>query len=241
MTPTPLDAIVGAQIAIPKASKSPTLSHFKGTWTAFGDRLLPAADPPSISRDTMIQQHFPPFRLDQATSLVGKLRSDKDDPSSSSELNLDSSDPINKYRAYYYVVDHDTEITPVDPDLENASISHSSSFSSPRGRDAMFRSRVINRDRTCIVDGAYEEDCEAAHIIGSSLGNEYIKTLTTKRHVNEDPVISDINDVRNGLLMNISLYNNFGQSIAFLRVPNPFMRMKDIPSNNSAVNLEEER
>ncbi|KAL4245530.1 hypothetical protein ABKN59_009830 [Abortiporus biennis] len=67
MTPTPLDAIVGAQIAIPKASKSPTLSHFKGTWPAFGDRLLPAADPPSISRDIMIQQHFPPFRLDQAT------------------------------------------------------------------------------------------------------------------------------------------------------------------------------
>ncbi|KAL4245513.1 hypothetical protein ABKN59_009829 [Abortiporus biennis] len=174
------------------------------------------------------------------TGLVGKLRSDKDDPSSS-ELNLDSSDPITKYRAYYYVVDHDTEITPVDPDLENASISDSSSFSSPRGRDAMFRSRVIDRDRTCIVDGAYEEDCEAAHIIGSSLGNEYIKTLTTKRHVNEDPVISDINDVRNGFLMNISLYNNFGQSIAFLRVPNPFMRIKDIPSNNSAVNLEEER
>ncbi|EKM74995.1 hypothetical protein AGABI1DRAFT_132696 [Agaricus bisporus var. burnettii JB137-S8] len=80
--------------------------------------------------------------------------------------------------------------------------------------------------------------CEAAHIIPHSKGNKYITKLHPRHHINLQPPLNDINDVRNGILIYIAFHHHLGLSeIAFLRTPNFAMATSDVPAVSSDPGL----
>ncbi|KAI0789421.1 hypothetical protein C8Q75DRAFT_765568 [Abortiporus biennis] len=165
------------------------------------------------------------------TGRVGTLRPRPD----VQDLNLDSSEPIEMYPNYYYILQEDVEISPVDPDLGSSTISDISSLSSLSGRHEYFKEALVARDCTCIMSQAIPFGCDGAHLIRCSLGDKYIKTVTQKRRYNDDPIINDIDDVRNGLLVNAYLHRYLGRSVALLQVPNPFLHTVHIPGVDSSI------
>ncbi|OBZ67713.1 hypothetical protein A0H81_12342 [Grifola frondosa] len=66
-------------------------------------------------------------------------------------------------------------------------------------------------------------------------GDEYITHLTTFRSCeDDDPVISDIDDIRNGLLVNSILYNYLHKTVAFLQTPNFILSPRHVDPENTS-------
>ena len=121
----------------------------------------------------------------------------------------------------------------LDPDLMDDRTSlDGSQMSTARGD---FAQRVKGRDGTCVMTGDADYPV-ACHIIPHAKGHEvrfeylwnrfkssfqgqYIINLIHHRHENLDPPLDNINDTRNGILLNILLHSSFGVSkCAFLQV-----------------------
>jgi len=93
-----------------------------------------------------------------------------------------------------------------------------------------FEHAVLHRDMRCFVSGVDSSECTPCHIIPFVRTNEYIASLTRKRGQGEESVISNINDVRNGLLLGVTIHNAFRRGrIAFLKTPNFAMSTSDVP------------
>jgi len=86
---------------------------------------------------------------------------------------------------------------------------------------AEFRDDIVERDGSSVVNGVTEAFCDECHLIPHSKGNEYIQSLCLWRTIAEDPEIEDIDDVRNGILLNPDVHRFFDVSyLAVLRTPN---------------------
>jgi hypothetical protein len=105
-------------------------------------------------------------------------------------------------------------------------------------RRADFRQGVIARDSTCVITGQPPNLCDACHIVPHSKGNnvrplkfydlamfsffnKYMSNAVRHRGGTDDPVnnLNDIDDIRNGLLLNklLHVFIGTGES-AFLMV-----------------------
>ncbi|KZT00283.1 uncharacterized protein LAESUDRAFT_560332 [Laetiporus sulphureus 93-53] len=140
------------------------------------------------------------------------------------DLDDSTSIDISQNNNYYYR--HEGDLSPVDLAIERRCIWDSSSDS---GRCGDFASRVTERDgNTCVLSGGPPLACDAVHLIRFSLGDEYITHLTTKRKIGNDPIIKEIDDVRNGILVNCLIHRYLGRSAAFLKVPNLFLEARHV-------------
>ncbi|OCH91255.1 hypothetical protein OBBRIDRAFT_825422 [Obba rivulosa] len=142
-------------------------------------------------------------------------------------VDLDDPFSINPTRSVSYYYRHEGDLCPAALDAELSS----TSFSERNRRDSKFRRSLITRDESCVDSLAPEEDSEAAHLLRFSFGHEYIRNMTTRRQLCNDPIIYDINDVRNGLLLNSTAHRHLAKNVAILPVPNPFMNGDHAPSD----------
>ncbi|KAI9460008.1 hypothetical protein HD554DRAFT_2176781 [Boletus coccyginus] len=129
---------------------------------------------------------------------------------------------------YYHTSDDEKlKMFPADIDMDRTAITSNSEATS---RAADFRSDVVERDRMCVLTGDEEEDCDAAHLLPRSKGDEYIETYTQRR--GRDPagndIVCQIDDVRNGILLNAIAHRHFGTNMAFLMTPNFAMTTADV-------------
>ncbi|KAH0826894.1 hypothetical protein J3R83DRAFT_4447 [Lanmaoa asiatica] len=98
-------------------------------------------------------------------------------------------------------------------------------------RRESFRRDVLLRDGSCVVTREDAGDCDAAHLIPRSKGDEYIARVVQKRsHLyTPPPSITGIDDTQNGLLLNKLLHSRLGRGrIAFLKTPNYGLEPTDI-------------
>ncbi|KAK0441720.1 uncharacterized protein EV420DRAFT_1278611 [Desarmillaria tabescens] len=114
-------------------------------------------------------------------------------------------------------------IFPIDPDFEEGSVTTLS-----EDQSSTFRTSIIERDGTCIVTNNPPPYCEAVHLIRQSKGSEYIERFTQRRGDGPGDIITDIDDPRNGLLVNRMLHVAFGHSVAILLTPNFIMKTTDV-------------
>ncbi|EDR10389.1 uncharacterized protein LACBIDRAFT_317243 [Laccaria bicolor S238N-H82] len=147
-------------------------------------------------------------------------------------------------RMYYYI-SQDKDYRLLDPNLMNGRTSYTSDVTNRR---ANFRDDVVNRDRRCVVTGAAPAQCQACHIVPHATVNhwqvrsgpwyrsrrlfqtQYMKNLVDYRQAVVDPLLDDVNDTRNGILLNRMLHTAFGTSqVAFLQLPNFAMNVNDVP------------
>ncbi|OBZ67845.1 Docosahexaenoic acid omega-hydroxylase CYP4F3 [Grifola frondosa] len=146
----------------------------------------------------------------------------------SDPVNYDLPVPLDSSTDYYFHPEQD--VRPIDPDVE----ANSDSSTNESARDD-FRERLISRDGTCVVNEAVAVSCEGAHLIRFSRGNEYIEHLTTFRSCeDDDSVISNINDTRNGLLVNSTLHKFLCKSVAFLQTPNFILSPRHVDPENTS-------
>jgi hypothetical protein len=128
----------------------------------------------------------------------------------------------------------------LDADGIDGRTSDASSLSTRR---AAFRQELIDRDTTCVLIGSPADDCDACHIIPRSKGDEvrpemsprFATNLTSLKYmanlvchrggIGDDDTLDSIDDIRNGLLLTVTLDRRFGiGEIAFLRVSHPMPR-----------------
>jgi hypothetical protein len=127
-----------------------------------------------------------------------------------------------------------------DPRLVNVNVvdDRTSDASDLTLHRADFRQRVIAHDSTCVITGDPPHLCDACHILPHSKGNnvrpqkfydlatfsffnKYMSNAVHHRGGTDDPVndLNDINDIRNGLLLNKLLHVFIGNGdSAFLMV-----------------------
>lgn len=133
-------------------------------------------------------------------------------------VDYDTPDVLEEVESvyYHYPEGYDQEISPIDVQLESSISSSTSS-----ARDPVFRRSIVGRDERDVVTGFEEWSCQAAHLIRFSKGDEYIQRLTNLRPgENGSDIITDINSIRNGLLVNTTVHKLMGKDIAFLPTPN---------------------
>ncbi|KAF8526587.1 hypothetical protein BU17DRAFT_82697 [Hysterangium stoloniferum] len=100
-----------------------------------------------------------------------------------------------------------------------------------------FRDDVVERDESSVVNGLEKEFCEAAHLIPHSKGNDYIQALCLWRSIEEEPEIDNINDIRNGILVNKDVHTYFTLSrLAVLHTPNFALDMDEVLPNSTYQN-----
>lgn len=104
-------------------------------------------------------------------------------------------------RLYYFVSAGAPRLA--DVDAADVRTSVASSITSRR-RD--FRIDLVERDGTCVLTGDIESLCTACHILPHAKGNNYIV-----RHRGRPRDIDDINDIRNGLLLQSVFHTAFGR------------------------------
>lgn len=92
-------------------------------------------------------------------------------------------------------------------------------------RGLHFRRDVRQRDGCCIITQERAEDCDAAHLIPRSKGDEYIQRVVQDRSPlyghTSIPSISGIDAIENGVFLSKLLHSKFGRGdVAFLMTPN---------------------
>ncbi|KDQ12431.1 hypothetical protein BOTBODRAFT_176379 [Botryobasidium botryosum FD-172 SS1] len=113
----------------------------------------------------------------------------------------------------------------IDPDVLTMASTHSSQL---RDTDLLANIQACDGGY-CIYTGISNPD--AAHIIPRAKGNDYIRTLTTRRRDSkgEQVVIEDIEDLRNVLPLNAIIYKELKLgSIAFLKTPVRSLKSVDV-------------
>ncbi|KAK0443348.1 uncharacterized protein EV420DRAFT_1027101 [Desarmillaria tabescens] len=143
----------------------------------------------------------------------GSLSFDPD----STEFDYDA--PLRPCDLYYHA---HGPIFPIDPDLENAS---KTSYSTGLSDSSPLKTLILERDESCVATNIDASYCRAAHLIVQSQGSQYIRMYTEGRSGGKDEdVIDDIDDPRNGLLVNVLLHGVLGQRAAILPTPNFIMK-----------------
>ncbi|KAI9456922.1 hypothetical protein HD554DRAFT_2042455 [Boletus coccyginus] len=132
---------------------------------------------------------------------------------------------------YYHTSDDEKQkMIPADLDMDRTTIINISDASEATSRRAQFRSDVVERDRVCVLTGYMERGCDAVHLLPHSKGDEYIESYTERR--SRDPagndIVFEIDDVRNGILLNKIAHGTFGKKFAFLITPNFAMTTADV-------------
>ncbi|KAJ7193313.1 hypothetical protein GGX14DRAFT_589009 [Mycena pura] len=125
---------------------------------------------------------------------------------------------------YYYFSSHPARFIDIDAIDDKVT----DSVGTPRR--ASFREAVVNRDSICILTRVNAGNCEACHIIPHSKGDEYLASLSVHRGI--DPAITEIKDVRNGLLLFIGLHKPFGLGqigLLLTGAENPYLGVQDVP------------
>ncbi|KAF8815106.1 hypothetical protein BYT27DRAFT_7199581 [Phlegmacium glaucopus] len=151
-------------------------------------------------------------------------------------LSMSATGPIDDYTAnivachYYFISEGQPRLA--DVDLIDDRTSNASNLSICR---ADFRSRIIERDGTCVCTGELPRDCNACHIIPHSKGNDYlVNALSYRSGPNNVEELDGIDDIRNGFLLSTFLHRPFGDgSLAFLKTPNLYLSVNDIPYNKN--------
>ncbi|KAN0097128.1 hypothetical protein V8E55_001574 [Tylopilus felleus] len=134
--------------------------------------------------------------------------------------------PSESANLYYHTSDAEKQrMFPADPDMGHTTITSSD----PTTRVDL-RSQVIERDGTCVLTRFHSFNCDAAHLLPHSKGDEYIDNYTHRRSRDTDgnDIVSEIDDVRNGILLNKVAHPNLGKNIAFLMTPNFAMSTADV-------------
>ncbi|KAF8313384.1 hypothetical protein F5887DRAFT_1237316 [Amanita rubescens] len=129
--------------------------------------------------------------------------------------------------AYFFI--SEGEACLVDADVMDDRTSNASQLTTRRND---FRTKVIERDGTCVITDEPVSNCVGCHIIPHEKGSNYISNVVRNRSGTDDSVndINDINDIRNGLLLSNLLHRPFGfGKIAFLKTPNFALDVDDIP------------
>ncbi|KAK0205829.1 hypothetical protein DFS33DRAFT_1310085 [Desarmillaria ectypa] len=139
-----------------------------------------------------------------------------------SNTDFDYDAPFHPCDLYYHV---HGPIFPIDPDLENASKTSYTSHSDVYP----FQASIFERDKSCVATAIVSRYCRAAHLIVQSQGGQFIRMLTNGRSEGGDnDIIDDIDDPRNGLLINAMFHRDLGQRAAILQTPNFIMKTTDV-------------
>jgi len=133
---------------------------------------------------------------------------------------------------YHYPEGYDRDIWPIDVHMETNSSILSSLCST---RDPAFKSSLIDRDERDVLMFFGARNSDGAHLIKFSKGDEYIENLTRMRSgENGTDIITDINSVRNGLLINTLAHKVMGRGVvAFLPTPNFILDTSHLHVNES--------
>ncbi|KAH8112438.1 hypothetical protein DFH11DRAFT_1607619, partial [Phellopilus nigrolimitatus] len=111
----------------------------------------------------------------------------------------------------------------VDPDLITTDSSHSST-----ARETGFRDALLTRDGMCPFTSVSPGLCDAAHLLAHAKGNEYIRLMTSMRTKGQ-LVIEEIDDPRNGLLVDVGIHGRMGGGVlGFLPTPIRSLKSNDI-------------
>ncbi|KAI0245053.1 hypothetical protein BJV78DRAFT_1270029 [Lactifluus subvellereus] len=134
---------------------------------------------------------------------------------------------------YYHTTNEEKLcIFPLDPSLANTRIETSSQTSMHRDN---FRADVEEQDgRRCVVTSVPHNVCDAAHLLPHSKGDMYIETFSTYRRRDTsgtNDIVRDIDNVCNGLFVNVIIHCILGQHVAFLKTPNFAMDTTDVDLN----------
>ncbi|KAH9051000.1 hypothetical protein EDB83DRAFT_2226619, partial [Lactarius deliciosus] len=86
-----------------------------------------------------------------------------------------------------------------------------------------FRMKVMARDKSCVITQEPLDDCDAAHLIPQSKGDDYIQKIIEERSplYGHTTTISGIDAIENGVFLGKTTHSKFGRGdIAFLKTPN---------------------
>ncbi|SJL05753.1 uncharacterized protein ARMOST_09089 [Armillaria ostoyae] len=98
-----------------------------------------------------------------------------------------------------------------------------------------FRDKVVARDRSGLVTNNIPSDCGSTHIIPYAKGNDYISAISQARSRGNEPEITDIHDVRNGLLLFLSVKELFTKDLALIRTPNAVLNHDDLLLHETSI------
>ncbi|KAG9310796.1 hypothetical protein JVU11DRAFT_8648 [Chiua virens] len=133
--------------------------------------------------------------------------------------------PSESTTVYYRISDDERDnMFPVDPNINRTQVT--SEVSTPRR--GQFHDEVLSRDAVCVFTGMTMPSCDAAHLLPHSKGDEYIETYTLHRSRDPVDVVVDIDNTRNGILVNKALHPHLGTNVAVLMTPNFAIRTTDI-------------
>ncbi|KAH9027283.1 hypothetical protein EDB84DRAFT_1608777 [Lactarius hengduanensis] len=183
--------------------------------------------------EMLVALHFShrPFKWVQYA--IGVIIGAHGDLSTSPDLPNDSVDynanlPTNSVNLYYHTNDQEKQrMFPIDPHILRTQDTTSVSSS----RRGTFRKDVAARDgQRCVWTGWDVEGCDAVHLIPHSKSDKYILNFTRhcERGDKGDDIITDIDSVRNGILLNKVAHRTLGKNLAFLMTPNFAMDTSDI-------------
>ncbi|KAL6297957.1 hypothetical protein BKA93DRAFT_813180 [Sparassis latifolia] len=146
-------------------------------------------------------------------------------------LEIDYDRPLidGNFSLYFHVTPAElSRMFPLDPDIADP---YSATGTTTQARCAGFRDEVEGRDVGCVASDSLARNCDAAHFIGHSKGDIYIKVITNARSRDEDKddCIDDIDDIRNGLFVETTLHRSLAsRGVAFLLTPNFAMSTNDV-------------
>jgi len=169
-----------------------------------------------------------------AVGYEGKLATyteDENDNEGQTDISLNLEDVAPLHRQLRFISDGPISFVDVD------GLNHLKSSQVTTPSRAGFRDDIVARDGSSVVNGLEEDLCEACHLIPHSKGNEYIQTLCLLRTIDDEPEIDNINDIRNGILVDTAVHRFFGLSqLAVLRTPNFALGMDEVLPNTTYQN-----
>ncbi|KZS88729.1 hypothetical protein SISNIDRAFT_530977 [Sistotremastrum niveocremeum HHB9708] len=153
------------------------------------------------------------------------------------EVSLEAEDMM--YSRYYYVPEGGMGFRQSIVDIEVVRNSrHILKSSNGTNRSPSFRSSILQRDKCCVFGGfAANEGCHAMHIIPLKRGERWFRQIIELRSTRTDSSTSsqpltDINDIRNGLLVHSPIHASFrSRNIGIIKTPNEILTTTDIHSS----------
>ncbi|KAK0458970.1 uncharacterized protein EV420DRAFT_1642679 [Desarmillaria tabescens] len=140
---------------------------------------------------------------------------------------------------YYFVVPQtvasrkDSHL--VDPDvlMEIGEYINSCSLDWTSDAHREFTDKVVARDCSGLVMNNVPSDCGSAHIIPCARGDA--ATISQARPRGNESEITDIHDVRNGLLLFLSIKELFTKDLVLIRTPNAVLNHDDLLLHETSI------
>ncbi|KAH9026847.1 hypothetical protein EDB85DRAFT_159729 [Lactarius pseudohatsudake] len=153
---------------------------------------------------------------------------------SNDSVDYNANLPTNSVNLYYHTNDQEKQrMFPIDPHILRTRDTTSVSSS----RRGTFHEDVAARDgQRCVWTGWGVENCDAVHLIPHSKSDKYILNFTRhcERGDKGDDIITDIDSIRNGILLNKVAHRTLGKNLAFLMVCGACM----IPHQSLIVSIQ---